>query len=143
MISIMWRKQNRYQLLKFEPLMEDEVAKVIIGMASKSCESDPVPTNLLKEILPQVIKPITKIINTSLESGIFASQGKGALVKPLLKKMGLALVASNYHHVSNLQFLSKVLERCVVNQFTAHCDANNLFPSYQSAYRRNIAVRQH
>ena len=56
---------------KFEPLMEDEVAKVIMGMASNSCESDPVLTNLLKEILPQVIKPITKIINTSLESGIF------------------------------------------------------------------------
>ena len=53
--------------------------------------------------------------------------------------MGLALVASNYHPVSNLQFLSKVLERCVVNQFTAHCDANNLFPSYQLAYRRNYS----
>ena len=57
---------------EFEPLMEDEVAKVIMGMASKSCESDPVPTNLLKEILPQVIKPITKIKNTSPESDIFA-----------------------------------------------------------------------
>ena len=73
---------------RFEPLMEDEVAKVIMGMASKSCESDPVPINLLKEILPQVIKAITKIINTSLESGIFASQWKVALVKPLFKEDG-------------------------------------------------------
>ena len=119
---------------KFEPHMEDKVAKVIMGMESKSCESDPVPTNLLKEILPQVIKPITKTINTLLESGIFASQGKVALVKPLLKKTALALVASNYCPVSSLPFLSKVLERCVVNQFTAHCDANNLFLSYQLAY---------
>ena len=37
---------------EFEPLMEDEVTKVIISMASKSCEINPVPTNLLKEILP-------------------------------------------------------------------------------------------
>ena len=124
---------------KFEPLMEDEVAKFIMAMASMSCESDPVPTTLLKEILPQVIKLITKIINISLELGIFASQWKVALVKPLLKKMGLALVAPNYHPVSNLPFLSKVLERCVVNQFTAHCDANNLFPSYQLPYRRNYS----
>ena len=57
---------------KFEPLLEDEVTKIIMDMASKSCESDPVPATLLKEILPQVIKPITKIINTSLELGIFA-----------------------------------------------------------------------
>ena len=49
----------------------------------------------------------------------------------------MALAAPNYSPVSNLPFLSKVLERCVVNQFTAHYDTNNLFPGYQSAYRRN------
>ena len=48
-------------------------------------------------------------------------------------------MASNYCPVSNLPFLSEVLERCVVNQFTAHCDANNLFPGYQLAYRRNYS----
>ena len=57
-----------------------------MSMASKLCEIDPVPTNLLKEILPQVIKPIAKIINTSLELGIFTCQWKVAIVKPLLKK---------------------------------------------------------
>ena len=124
---------------EFEPLMEDEVTKVIMSMASKSCESDPGPTNLLKEILPQVIKPITKIINTSLKLGVFASQWKVAIVKPLLKKMGVELMTSNYCLLSNLPFLSKVLERYVVNQFTAHCDANNLLPGYQSAYRRNYS----
>ena len=128
---------------KFEPFMEDEVAKIIMGMASKSCESDPVPTTLLKEILPQAIKPITKIINTSLELGIFASQWKVALVKPLLKKMGLALVAPNYCPVSNLPFLSKVLERYVVNQFTAHCDTNNLFPVTNQLIEEIIFVRWH
>ena len=101
---------------KFESLTEDEVAKIIMGMASKSCESDQVPTTLLKEILPQVVRLITEIINTSLEFGIFASQWKVTLVKPLLKKITLALFASNYHPVSNLPFLSKVLKRCVVNQ---------------------------
>ena len=81
---------------ELEPLIEDEVTKVIMSMASKSCEIDPVPTNLLKEILPKVIKPITKIINTSLELGVFASQWKVAIVKPIFKKMGLELITSNY-----------------------------------------------
>ena len=53
--------------------------------------------------------------------------------------MELELMTSNYHPISNLPFLSKVLERCVVNQFTAHCDANDLLPGYQSAYRRNYS----
>ena len=47
---------------KFEPLMEDEVAKNIIGMASKSCESDLVPTTLLKETLPQFIRLINEML---------------------------------------------------------------------------------
>ena len=106
-----------------------------MDMASKSCESDPVPTTLLKEILSLVIRPITEIINTSLQFDIFASQWKVAL----LKKMGLALVVPNYHPISNLPILSKVLERCVVNQVTAHCDANKLLPGYQLAYRRNYS----
>ena len=126
---------------EFEPLMEDEVTKVIMSMASKSCEIDPVPTNLLKEILPQVIKPTTIIINTSLELGVFASQWKVAIVKPLLKKIGLELITSNYQLVSNLSFLSKELERCMVSQFTAHCDVNNLLPGYQLAYRRNYSCK--
>ena len=62
-----------------------------------------------------------------------------AIVKPLLKKIGLELITSNYQPVSNLSFLSKVLERCVINQFTTHCDVNNLLPGYQSTYRRNYS----
>ena len=81
---------------EFGPLMEDDVTKVIMSMASKLSEIDPVPTNLLKEIFPQVIKPITKIINTSPELGVFANQWKVAIVKPLLKKIGLELITSNY-----------------------------------------------
>ena len=44
---------------KFKPLLEDEVVKIIMGMTSKSCESDLVPTTLFKKILTQVIRPIT------------------------------------------------------------------------------------
>ena len=55
--------------------------------------------------------------------------------------MGLELITSNYQLVSNLSFLSKVLERCVINQFTTYCDVNNLLPGYQSAYRRNYSCK--
>ena len=128
---------------KFEPLTEDEVAKIIMGMASKSCESDLVPTTLLKEILPKVIRPITEIINTSLEFGIFASQWKVTQVKPLNKKVGLAPVVPNYHPVSNLPFLSEVLERCIFIQFTAHCDTNNSFLVTNWLIGEITAVRLH
>ena len=109
-------------------------------MASKHCELDPVLTWLLKVILPFVISPITNIINMSLEHGIlFARQWKVSLIKPLIKKLGMDLVNSSYCPVSNISFLSKVLERCVLRRFTAHCGEEDLLPSYQLDYRRNLS----
>ena len=106
-------------------------------MKIKSCEIDPIPMKLLKEILPPVIEPITKIVNTSLQQGIFSKHWNIAVIRPLLKKIGLELITSNYRPVSNLTFLSKVVEKTALNQFVAHFDNNNLMPDYQLVYRAN------
>ena len=37
--------------------------------------------------------------------------------------------------MSNVTFLSKLVERVVARQFTAHADKHDLFPARQSAYR--------
>ena len=60
-------------------------------------------------------------------------------MRPLIKKEGLEPVFSNYRPVSNLSFISKVLEKVVLQQFTEHCDKNLLMPDYQSAYRKNFS----
>ena len=39
--------------------------------------------------------------------------------------------------VSNLTFLSKVVEKAALNQLVAHFNNNNLMPDYQLAYRAN------
>ena len=119
---------------EFVPLSEQEVAAIIGKMASKSCEIDPIPTTLLKKVLPSVIGPITAIVNCSITQGIFAQHWKMAIIWPLLKKAGLALILSNFHPVSNLSFLSKVVECAVLKQFNEHCTRNDLIPDYQSAY---------
>ena len=106
-------------------------------MKSKSCELDDIPTNILKQMLPQVIRLITKIVNLSLEEGVFSTNWKLAVVRPLLKKIGLELINSNYRPVSNLPFISKVVEKCMLLQLSRHCEDFNLLPDYQSAYREN------
>ena len=67
-------------------MTESEVVKVIKCMASKSCEMDPIPTTLLRDILASIIKPIANIINISLQFGVFAKTWKVAVIKLLLKK---------------------------------------------------------
>ena len=42
----------------------------------------------------------------------------------------------NYRPVSNLSFLSKLLERAVQTRLQAFIDSNNLMPTTQSAYRQ-------
>ena len=60
---------------------------------------------------------------------------KQAIVKPLLKKAGLdENNFKKYRPVSNLLFLSKVLERIVLKQLLHHLDAHSLLEPFQSAY---------
>ena len=69
---------------------------------------------------------------------MFVHEWKEAIIRPLLKK-GLALELANYRPVSNLTFMSKVLEKCALQQFNTHCGENSLMPKYQSAYRSNFS----
>ena len=57
-------------------------------------------------------------------------------MKSLLKKDNLDLnVFKNYRPVSNIPFISKVLEKVAVKCLTNHLDINGLQEDYQSAYK--------
>ena len=101
----------------FEPTTADEVTTIIKGMKTKSCELNFLPMSLLKKALPYVINTITNIMNVSLEKGVFPDSWKTAIIRPLLKKLGLELITSNYRLVSKFPFLSKVLEKIVLARY--------------------------
>ena len=78
------------------------------------------------------------IVNKSLCSGVFPDCLKHAIVVPLLKKKSLDKnVYSNYRPVSNLAFLSKVIERVVAQRLNSHMDLNNMHETMQSAYKKH------
>ena len=123
----------------FKKLSEEDVRKLISKMKTKSCELDVLPTHILKEILDHLLPTITKIINMSLTQGIFINKWKNALVSPLLKKKGMELILKSYRLVSNLSFLSKVVESMALDQMNNHCEHHNIIPDYQLAYRANYS----
>ena len=102
----------------FIPITEEEAAKLTGKMASKSCKLDLLLTTQLKEILPSVIGPLTKIIDVSLTQGIFADMWKVAVIRPLIKKLALDLLLSNYRPVSNLSFWSRLWKMQSYNNST-------------------------
>ena len=105
-------------------------------MAPKPCELDSIPTSFLMECLDTVLPSMTSIINDSLMFGVFPSSYKSAIITPLLKKPSLdPNDLKNYIPVSNLSFMSKLLEKVVVSQLISHLNRHNLFSCFQSAFR--------
>jgi len=75
--------------------------------------------------------------NTSLQQGTLPVSQRHALVTPGLKKANAdPSDAKNYRPISNLTFMSKVVERLVCRQMVSFLESNGLIPSLQSAYRR-------
>jgi hypothetical protein len=126
-------------LTEFSPLSENEVKNIITKMATKSCELDAIPTEILKKGLNGLLPVITNLVNISLKEGVFAESWKVAIVRPLLKKTGAEAILSNYRPVSNLSFISKIVEKAALLRFNAHCKTHELMPDYQSAYRSNAS----
>ena len=124
------------------PASEDEIHKIIAASPPKSCDTDPIPTWLLKKHLSLLVPVITRIVNLSLESATFPSCFKTALgtVTPLLKKPSLdSENLKNYPPVSNLAFVSKIIEKVVglSTRLSDHLTENNIYEPFQSAYRKN------
>ena len=120
---------------QFTRVTEDEVRRLVKASPVKTCPLDPIPTWLLKLCTDELVPAITEIINTSISTGYVANSMKEALISPLLKKSSLEPIFKNFRPVSNLSFVSKLVEKVVASQLKKHMMENNLLEKYQSAYR--------
>ena len=121
-------------LSAFKILSANSVKSLIHNSTLKSCPLDPMPSRLVSRC-DALLPVITTIIDKSLEAGHFPKSWKEALVCPLLKKPGLHIILKNFRPVSNLAFLSKLIEKAVFHQIHEHMVDTNLYPNAQSAYR--------
>ena len=75
------------KLCLFAPMTESEVKANIMTMKSKSCEINPIPIHIFKQLLPLILPLVTKITNLSLGDGKVSNKWKVAVVQLLLKKV--------------------------------------------------------
>ena len=130
------RRLDTPQLVKFALVTSSRLGQIIRKMPSKTCQLDEVPTAKLQEILEGCLPSITHLVNSLLGQGKFCEEWKEAVVKPLIKRRELGTQNSNYRLVSNLCFISKIVEKITLDQLNQHCQDYNLVPEYQSAYRK-------
>ena len=107
-------------------LSDDQIRKLISRSKLTQAALDPIPTKLVVEFLGILLPVISKIVNLSLKTGTVPKAFEKAVVKPLLKKADLDPdVLGNYRPVSNLSYLSKLLEQAVADQLQAHLATND------------------
>ena len=117
-------------LSTFMDATEIEIRNIIKLSPAKSCELDPLPTWLLKECIAELVPTITDIVNMSLCDSL------------MIKKTGLdSDILKNYRPVSNLIFISKVIEKVVSGRLNEHLIKNSMFHPLQSAYRDKTFYR--
>ena len=123
-------------LSDFSPASVDEVRCAILASSSATCPLDSILTRLLKSCLDSLVIPITTLIFL-LSEATFHLKLKSAIVNPLLKKPVLPHDdLASYRPISNLNFISKILERIIHSRLSAHLQTFASISSYQSAYRK-------
>ena len=120
-------------LESFTMLTSEEFIKIISVMNKTTCSSDPFPSKLLMSHLPTIIDTIKHMINLCISTSVFPSSCKSAIVLTFIKKPGLD--PKNYRPVSNLSFLSKLIEKVVSSRILTHIADNDLIDKFQSTYR--------
>ena len=119
----------------FTQISESELEKIVLKGNSKSCALDPMPTSLVKRMLPVLLPTICSIVNKSIMEFTMPNAVKEAIVKPLKKKPSLDKEdQKNFRPVSNLPFIGKLIETVVIDQIDTHLSKYHLHEPLQSAY---------
>ncbi len=116
----------------FPTIGQEELNNLITASKPITCLLDPGATKLLKELSPVAEEPLLNIINSSLSLGYVPKPFKLAVIKPLIKKSQLdPSEQANYRPISNLLFMSKILEKVVSAQLCSVLQKNDLYEEFQ------------
>ena len=120
-------KECEHTLEAFKPTTVQEISGIIKSSKPATSEIDPIPTTLLKECCAEVAPILAKIVNLSLENAYVPHSMKKAVVRPLIKKVTLdPETFKNYRPVSNLTFISKILEKVIAKRLNEYLTDHGL-----------------
>ena len=121
--------------LSFTQVSEVEVFLLLENLdRKKSFGIDKVHPFLLSVGALEITKPLTHLINLSLIQGKFPDSLKVAKVVPVFKQ-GSHMLCTNYRPISVLPALSKIFEKCVLNQLMFYITFHDIFAPNQYGFR--------
>ena len=137
MDAAMTDKAADTEFTNFEPISVKEIKRYIMKAPNKYCpQVDPLPTELIESSIDILAPTLATIVNKSITSGIVPQAYKEAVVSPIIKKSNLEPTLANFRPVSNLPFISKIIEKVVSDQINAFTDLHSLDEPLQSAFKK-------
>ena len=125
----------RSLFLKFNTVDELSIRRYIRELNKTYCSLDPINVSEITVAFEAAVPFIASLVKKYFEECIFVTSEKVALLQPLLKKLGLDVEDMNsFRPVSNLSFLSKIVEQAMLDQLLPFLEENKIIPKIQSAY---------
>ncbi|CAB4041796.1 Hypothetical predicted protein, partial [Paramuricea clavata] len=122
-----FNRLNSGFVYKFEEVKEQFILNNLHKIdVKKAAGLDNIPPRLLKDSANVIARPLTKIINVSLEQGTVPDDLKLAKVIPVFKK----------GKPENIPTVSKLLEKAVHEQWYRFLTTNHLLNPYQCGFRK-------
>jgi len=113
--------------------MEDMEKALKSLNVAKSPGPDKIHPRVLKELHKELAKPLVKLFNLSLNSGVVPQAWKVAEVRPIFKK-GDKKTPGNYRPVSLTSIVCKLFEGFVRDALTKHLKNNDLLSDSQYGF---------
>ena len=130
-------KKTYLNSLVFFPTDASEVINIVSSFKNKeSFGFDNIPVNIMKSSICFIAEPISAIINSSMNTGVFPNILKIAKVCPVFKS-GEKSDFQNYRPISVLPSFSKIFEKVVHNRLLSYLNTNSILCSNQYGFRKN------
>ena len=124
-------------LSEFKLCESVELKEIILKGIKTTYGIDPLPKHLMSDSLDELLPHLLDLVNTSLRTGSIDGV-KFSHVRPLLKKFDMDFAELlSYRAISNLSFISKLIERVVAKRLDEHMTRNQLHNNSQHGYKAN------
>lgn len=107
---------------------------------NKATGPDELPPGMLKDCATHISKPLSYILNLSIDSGTVPSIWKAAKITPIFKS-GNRELPENYRPISVLPVLSKILEKAVHHRLLDFLESNSLLSESQYGFRKHRSTK--
>ena len=127
-------KDLNFQLSETSP---EKILSILKDLnPSKGAGIDNLSGKFLKDSAHVLAQPMSQLCNLSIQLNSFPRSCKIAKVKPVFKK-GFKTDPQNYHLISLLSLLSKIIEKIVHDQTEEFLSKIKLLYQFQSGFRKN------